>query len=66
MHICRSVCRLLPDLIAAGLDISNPVRFTDANTELACIKKDFGKVLIFLTYVGYTYFNIENIKINSL
>jgi uroporphyrinogen decarboxylase len=47
MHTCGSVRTLLPDLIEAGLDIYNPVQFTAANMELAGLKKDFGKDLVF-------------------
>lgn len=47
MHTCGSVRVLLPDLIEAGLDIYNPVQFTAAGMELAGLKKDFGKDLVF-------------------
>ena len=47
MHTCGSVRVLLPDLIEAGLDIYNPVQFTAANMDLAGLKKDFGKDLVF-------------------
>jgi uroporphyrinogen decarboxylase len=47
MHSCGSVRILLPDLIEAGMDIYNPVQFTAANMELAGLKKDFGKDLVF-------------------
>lgn len=47
MHTCGSVRELLPDLIEAGLDIYNPVQFTAANMELAGLKRDFGKDLVF-------------------
>jgi uroporphyrinogen decarboxylase len=47
MHTCGSVRELLPDLMEAGLDIYNPVQFTAANMELAGLKRDFGKDLVF-------------------
>lgn len=47
MHTCGSIRILLPDLIEAGLDIYNPVQFTAADMDLAELKKDFGKDLVF-------------------
>jgi uroporphyrinogen decarboxylase len=47
MHTCGSVRVLLPDLIEAGLDIYNPVQFTAKNMDLAGLKNDFGKDLVF-------------------
>lgn len=47
MHSCGAIRPILPDLIEAGMDIYNPVQFTAASMELAGLKKDFGKDLVF-------------------
>jgi uroporphyrinogen decarboxylase len=47
MHSCGAIRTILPDLIDAGLDILNPVQYTAAGMELAGLKKDFGKDLVF-------------------
>ncbi len=47
MHTCGAVRPLLPDLIEAGLDIYNPVQFTAKDMDLAGLKRDFGKDLVF-------------------
>lgn len=47
LHTCGAVRPLLPALIEAGLEIYNPVQFTAANMDLAGLKRDFGKDLVF-------------------
>lgn len=47
MHSCGAIRTILPDLIDAGLDILNPVQYTAAGMELAGLKRDFGKDLVF-------------------
>ncbi|MGD9557206.1 MAG: uroporphyrinogen decarboxylase family protein [Mangrovibacterium sp.] len=47
MHSCGAIRTILPDLIDAGLDILNPVQYTATGMELAGLKKDFGKDLVF-------------------
>lgn len=47
MHSCGAIRELIPDLIDAGLDILNPVQYTATGMELAGLKKDFGKDLVF-------------------
>jgi uroporphyrinogen decarboxylase len=47
MHTCGAVKPLIPDLIEAGMDIYNPVQFTAAGMDLAGLKRDFGKDLVF-------------------
>ncbi|NOY97090.1 MAG: hypothetical protein GXO81_12135 [Chlorobi bacterium] len=47
MHSCGAIREIIPDLIDAGLDILNPVQYTANGMELAGLKKDFGKDLVF-------------------
>jgi len=47
MHSCGAIRTILPDLIDAGLDILNPVQYTAAGMELAGLKRDFGRDLVF-------------------
>ena len=47
LHCCGGVYPLLRDIIDAGLDIINPVQFTCKDMELARLKKEFGKDLVF-------------------
>ena len=47
LHCCGGVYPLLPDIIEAGLDAINPVQFTCKDMELARLKKEFGKDLVF-------------------
>jgi uroporphyrinogen decarboxylase len=47
LHCCGGVYPLLRDMIEAGLEAINPVQFTCADMELARLKKEFGKDLVF-------------------
>ena len=47
LHCCGGVYPLLGDMIAAGLDAINPVQFNCADMELARLKREFGKDLVF-------------------
>ncbi|MEL7588949.1 MAG: uroporphyrinogen decarboxylase family protein [Prolixibacteraceae bacterium] len=47
MHSCGAIRTILPDLIDAGLDILNPVQYTATGMELAGLKRDFGRDLVF-------------------
>lgn len=46
-HCCGSVTELLPDFIEMGADILNPLQLSAAGMDIAQIKKDFGKDLVF-------------------
>lgn len=46
-HSCGAIRELIPDLIAAGIDILNPIQYTAAGMSLIDLKKDFGKDLVF-------------------
>jgi hypothetical protein len=46
-HSCGAVRPLLPDLIASGFDILNPVQCSAAGMEPAGLKKDFGDQITF-------------------
>lgn len=46
-HSCGAVRVLLPDFIEMGIDILNPVQYTAAGMDLAGLKKDFGRDLVF-------------------
>lgn len=47
LHCCGGVYPLLPDLIEAGLDAINPVQFNCADMQIARLKREFGKELVF-------------------
>jgi len=46
-HSCGAVRLLLPGLIDAGIDILNPVQISAAGMDLAELKRDFGRDLVF-------------------
>ena len=46
-HSCGAVREILPDFIDMGIDILNPVQYTAAGMDLAGLKKDFGRDLVF-------------------
>jgi len=47
IHSCGSVVALLPDFIAAGFDILNPVQCSAANMDAQALKARFGDQIIF-------------------
>jgi hypothetical protein len=47
IHSCGSVRALLPDFIAAGFDILNPVQCSAADMEPEALKRDFGELICF-------------------
>ncbi len=47
LHCCGGVRPLLADMIEAGLDIINPVQFNCKDMELAGLKREFGRDLVF-------------------
>ena len=47
IHSCGSVYQLLPDFIAAGFDILNPVQCSAAEMDPVRLKREFGKDLVF-------------------
>ena len=47
IHSCGSVYALLPDFIAAGFDILNPVQCSAAEMDPVRLKREFGKDLVF-------------------
>jgi len=46
-HTCGSVLRLLPDLVASGVDILNPVQPDAFEMDFAVLKERFGRDLVF-------------------
>ncbi|MGD8624450.1 MAG: uroporphyrinogen decarboxylase family protein [Anaerolineae bacterium] len=46
-HSCGAVRPLIPDLIEAGIDILNPVQISAADMDLAELKREFGRDLVF-------------------
>jgi uroporphyrinogen decarboxylase len=44
---CGSIYRLLPDLIAAGYDVINPVQTNSVEMDPATLKKEFGNDITF-------------------
>jgi hypothetical protein len=47
IHSCGSVVDLLPDFIASGFDILNPVQCSAAGMDPVRLKSDFGRDLVF-------------------
>ena len=47
MHSCGSVFALIPEFIASGFDILNPVQCSAANMEPNELKKTFGRDIVF-------------------
>jgi len=47
MHSCGAIFEIIPDLIETGLDIINPVQYTATGMDLARLKKEFGKDIVF-------------------
>jgi len=47
IHSCGSVYQLIPEFIAAGFDILNPVQCSAADMEPARLKEQFGRDLVF-------------------
>jgi uroporphyrinogen-III decarboxylase len=47
IHSCGSIRALLPDFIAAGFDIENPVQCSAAGMGPAELKRDFGQQITF-------------------
>ncbi len=46
-HSCGSIYRLIPEFIAAGVDILNPVQCSAANMEPERLKREFGRHITF-------------------
>jgi uroporphyrinogen decarboxylase len=46
-HTCGAVRKLIPGLIDAGIDILNPVQISAAGMNLAELKQEFGRDLVF-------------------
>ncbi len=47
IHSCGSVVKLIPDFIAAGFDILNPVQCSAADMDPAMLKETFGRQITF-------------------
>lgn len=47
LHSCGGIRELIPDLIEAGLDAVNPVQINCRGMNLAELKKEFGKDIVF-------------------
>jgi uroporphyrinogen decarboxylase len=47
LHSCGSIAPLIPDLIAAGIDILNPVQTSAKNMDPKQLKDEFGKYITF-------------------
>jgi uroporphyrinogen-III decarboxylase len=47
IHSCGSVYKLIPDFIASGFDILNPVQTSAAGMDPRTLKKEFGKRITF-------------------
>ena len=47
LHSCGSIAPLIPDLIAAGVDILNPVQTSAKNMDPKKLKEEFGKQITF-------------------
>ena len=47
LHVCGAVRRLLPDILAAGVDLLEPIQTSAAGMEVESLKRDFGDRLTF-------------------
>jgi uroporphyrinogen-III decarboxylase len=47
IHSCGSVYRLIPDFIAAGFDVLNPVQCSASEMDPVRLKREFGRDLVF-------------------
>ncbi len=47
IHSCGSVYQLIPDFIAAGFDILNPVQCSAVDMDAVRLKREFGRDLVF-------------------
>jgi len=47
MHNCGSIYEFIPDIIAAGIDILNPVQISARNMEPSRLKREFGSDICF-------------------
>jgi uroporphyrinogen decarboxylase len=47
MHNCGSIYELIPDIIASGIDILNPIQISAKNMEPAKLKREFGQDICF-------------------
>jgi len=47
LHSCGGIRELIPDLIEAGLDAVNPVQINCRGMDLAGLKRDFGRDIVF-------------------
>ncbi len=47
LHCCGGIRELMPDLIDAGLDTTNPVQITCEGMAAAGLKRDFGEGMVF-------------------
>lgn len=47
IHSCGSVYRLIPDFIAAGFDVLNPVQCSAAEMDPVRLKREFGRDIVF-------------------
>jgi uroporphyrinogen decarboxylase len=47
LHVCGAVRPLLPDLIAAGVDLLEPIQTSAAGMEVEGLKRDFGRDMAF-------------------
>jgi uroporphyrinogen decarboxylase len=47
LHSCGSTYAFLPDVIAAGFEVLNPVQTTAADMDAVRLKREFGKDLVF-------------------
>ncbi|MBN2501369.1 MAG: hypothetical protein JXB38_11370 [Anaerolineales bacterium] len=47
IHSCGSIFKLLPDILAAGFDILNPVQTSAAEMDPATLKAQFGEQVVF-------------------
>lgn len=47
LHSCGAIRPLIPDLIDAGVDILNPVQFSAVWMDLASLKQEYGRDLVF-------------------
>ncbi|MGI6114375.1 MAG: uroporphyrinogen decarboxylase family protein [Mahellales bacterium] len=54
MHSCGDIHEIIPDLIEIGIEVINPIQPTAANMDLATLKSEYGKDIIFFGAIDVT------------
>ena len=53
MHSCGDITSIIPDLIDIGVEVLNPIQVYCKGMDPACLKKEYGKDLVFFGAIDY-------------